>query len=172
MSLKSRFYKWLRRVVDRYLDVTFEKLPEPTKPQEQQEPHKQEPIPEDHIVRKIKTWWGDVNMSNAVIDPAYALTVSPDGKHWSKGPDSWKRGAAGPACPDFCWAMCAAAYQRPDGTWAGGKFEWLGGNARDWKNITNKYKGWIPPPAGTEMICWCYTADGNRVSTMAKARFG
>jgi hypothetical protein len=118
-----------------------------------------------HIVDQIAIWYGGVRMAGASIDYDYQLTVSPDGRNWSQMPASWRDGS-GMLFP----AICAACYQRPDGIWVGGKYEWLPRppRTRGWSNITNQYNGWQPPRPGTEMRVWAYTSIGHRVSNAVK----
>jgi len=125
------------------------------------------PVPK-HIVDEIAMWYGGVNMSGAELDPNYQLTVSPDGRNWSTMPDDWRNGR-GMLFP----AICAAAYQRTDGLWVGGKYDWLPNppRTRSWDNIENRYNGWIPPARGTEVLLWAYTTHGHRVSNTVSLRF-
>jgi hypothetical protein len=123
-----------------------------------------------HIVDEIGVWYGGVRMAGASLDPDYDLTVSPDGRNWSTMPDSWQDGS-GMLFP----AICAAAHQRADGIWVGGKYEWLprkvNAHPRGWGNIRNEYGGWVPPARGTEMLVWAYTSIGHRVSNTVKCIF-
>ena len=123
------------------------------------------PEPELHIVDQISTWYGGVRMAGATLDLKYELAVSHDGRNWSEMPDSWREGY-GMLFP----AICAAAYQREDGVWVGGKYEWLPRppRIRAWKNISNHYGGWEPPRPGTSMLVWAYTSNGHRVSNTVK----
>ena len=143
-------------------------------PQPQPGPNPEPPPSDQHIVRQIRTWWGGHRgMESARVDNNFRLTVSGDGRTWSAAPSDWPVGRAGPGCPGDCNVMVCAAYQRSDGTWAGGKYEWNRArpSTRSWANIKNGYNGWQAPPNGTRMVCWCYTADGHRVSTQAEATF-
>jgi len=120
-------------------------------------PEDPEPEPmSNHPISKISKWYGGVNMSGATLDPDYKLTVSDDGKHWSEMPDDWHKDQT----------ICAMAYQRGDGTWAGGKYEWLPKppRPRGYGNIESGYNGWIAPEPGTQVLLFAYTADGHRVS--------
>jgi hypothetical protein len=127
------------------------------------------PPKDAHIVDLVSQWFGGVRMSGATLDPAYVLTVSRDGRSWSAMPSDWTASSG-----MLLEAICAAAYQRPDGTWVGGKYEWLPKppRTRGWGNIRNGYGGWVPPPPGTEMLVWAYTAVGHRVSNVCKCVWG
>jgi hypothetical protein len=120
-----------------------------------------------HPAHMISQWWGGVNMSGAGVDPEYVLEVSPDGRSWSDAPASWPSGQAGPGSGENIASCCAAAYQRADGTWAGGKYEWLPRppRPRSYNNIVGGYNGWEAPSSGTKVLLWAHTANGNRVST-------
>jgi hypothetical protein len=120
-----------------------------------------------HPAHKISIWYGGVNMSQSRIDTDYALTVSADGRNWSEAPASWRSGHAGPGSGHDAIGCCSMAYQRPDGAWVGGKYEWLTRpvRPRNYSNIRNGYNGWVEPPKGTKVFLWVHTADGNRVST-------
>ena len=154
--------------------------PEKEQPTEPTDPGQPDPDPTpqppqgDHVVRRIGVWWGGYRgMETARVDERFQLTVSDDGRTWSAAPSDWPAGRAGPGCPSDCNVMVCAAYQRPDGVWVGGKYEWNRArpSTRSWSNIKNGYNGWVAPPSGTRMIVWCYTADGHRVSTTAEATF-
>ncbi len=137
------------------------------------EPSKPPVDTSDHPARWVTQWWGGVNMSQSRVDPDYRLTVSADGRQWSGAPASWISGRAGPGSGHDAVGCCAAAYQRADGSWAGGKYEWhvRPPRPRDWKNIRNGYGGWVAPPSGTPIWVWVHTADGNRVSTAVQLRW-
>jgi len=123
-----------------------------------------------HIVKRMGRWYGP-NLSSASTDDRFILTVSRDGRDWSAAPSDWRSGAAGAGCPSDCNVMVCAAYQRPDGSWVGGKYDWNRPkpSPRSYENIAAGYNGWQAPAPGTEIIVWCYTADGNRVSREARA---
>ena len=124
------------------------------------------PEPDAHVVQLIGRWYGGVNMSGATVDPDYVLTVTPGGRDWSEAPASWRSGHAGPGGGHDAVAVCAMAYQRDDGTWVGGKYEWhvRPARRRSLDNIRNEYGGWVAPRSGTPVLFWAHTADGNRVS--------
>lgn len=127
-----------------------------------------EPPQVQHVVDLIGVWHGGVRMAGASLDPEYELVVSPDGRSWSLMPDSWRDGS-GMLFP----AICAAAYQKADGVWVGGKYEWLPKppRTRSWANISNEYGGWVPPAKGTKMLVWAYTSIGHRVSNTVECTF-
>ena len=129
------------------------------------------PDADGHVVRRISHWFAGVNMGGASLDADYRLTVSRDGRVWSDAPPSWRSGKAGPGGGSDATAMCCAAYQDAAGNWIGGKYEWhvRPPRNRSWHNIAARYGGWQAPPVGTEVVLWAYTADGNRVSTEARA---
>ena len=124
-----------------------------------------------HPAHRITVWYGGVNMSGATLDPAYQLTVSPAGRDWSEAPASWRSGHAGPGGGHDAVAVCAMAYQRADGTWVGGKFEWhvRPGRRRSLDNIMSGYNGWLAPPSGTPVWFFAHTADGNRISNAVQS---
>jgi hypothetical protein len=126
-----------------------------------------------HPISVISVWYGGVNMSSATIDTDYRLTVSPDGRNWSEAPASWRSGHAGPGSGHDSIGCCSMAYQRPDGSWVGGKYEWLTRpvRPRSYANINNGYSGWVAPPRGTKVFLWVHTADGNRVSTAVETTY-
>jgi hypothetical protein len=132
---------------------TLDKYPEP-------------PPKPDHVIYRITQWWGGVNMSGATVDPDYALTVSAAGRDWSDAPASWRAGHAGPGSGEDAVGCCCCAYQRSDGSWAGGKYEWhvRPPRRRSYENIKAGYNGWEAPRSGTPIVLWVHTADGNRVS--------
>jgi hypothetical protein len=113
--------------------------------------------------------FGGTAGQSAEYDPRYILAVSPDGRDWSPMPDDWQ------TAPGLYPGICCAAYQRPDGSWVGGKFEWLPRppRPRNWGNIANGYTGggnaWVPPASGTPMILWVVEGNGRRRSSFAHA---
>lgn len=123
---------------------------------------------EDHVVTRITTWYGGEDMHRATIDPDYRLTVTPDGLDWSSPPMHWNE-AGRMLFP----AICAAAYQLPNGTWVGGKYEWLPRppRRRGWGNIHNRYGGWVAPRSGTRMLVWAYNSNIGRVSNTVEVTF-
>ena len=119
---------------------------------------------EAHIVTRIDTWYGGEDLSGAILDSDYKLTVSADGRTWSAAPSDW------PMKDDLNVIVCAA-YQNEAGEWVGGKYEWNRANPspRSWINIAKRYNGWVAPPEGTELTVWAASVDGKRVSTEATA---
>lgn len=128
----------------------------------------------DHVVRVIVQWFGGVDMSGASVDEDYDLVVSADGAIWSRPPSSWPVGNAGPGGGEDAVATCCAAYQREDGSWVGGKYDWLTADLRrrSFENIRDGYPGgtnaWVAPRSGTKVLLWAHTASGHRVSKMAE----
>jgi len=122
----------------------------------------------NHVINRIPHWYGP-NLSGATVDERFALTVRDDGRTWSSAPADWRAGRAGAGCPGDCTTMICMAYQRSDGSWVGGKFDWnrTPSSRRDWANVANGYNGWQAPPVGADVICWAYTDDGRRVSKEA-----
>ena len=155
-------------------DVPATPLPPPpvVDPPPPAEPPPAQPGAVTHIVKRITKWYGP-NLSNAVVDDRFVLEVRNNGRDWSPAPSDWPSGRAGAGCPGDCNVMVCAAYQRPDGSWVGGKYDWNRPkpSPRDWANVQAGYNGWQAPPAGTMMIVWCYTADGNRVSREATTTY-
>ncbi len=161
---------WWNRTIERLKRSLAKRLPWGDK----DEPGLPPPEQDGHVIRMIRTWYGGFRgMESARIDPNFRLTVSDDGRTWSAAPSDWPDGKAGPGCPSDCNVMVCAAYQLSNGAWVGGKYEWNRArpSPRSWANIKNGYNGWVAPPAGTRMVCWCYTQSGHRVSTTAEATF-
>jgi len=121
---------------------------------------------EPHIVTKISEWYGGEDLSGAIVDSRFQLTVSDDGRIWSPAPSDW------PLNGDLNVMVCAA-YENAAGALVGGKYEWNRANPspRSWSNIEEGYEGWIAPEVGTEMIVWAASVDGKRVSTEATATY-
>jgi hypothetical protein len=90
---------------------------------------------------------------------------------WSYAPASWRAGHAGPGSGEDAVGCCCCAYERADGTWAGGKYEWhvRPPRRRSYENIKAGYNGWEAPRSGTPIILWVHTADNNRVSEQVEA---
>ena len=59
--------------------------------------------------------------------------------------------------------------QLGDGSWRGGKFEWLdpGQTVKTLKNIDNGYNGWRRPARGSRVALIIFSADGQRRSNAA-----
>jgi hypothetical protein len=129
------------------------------------DPPEEPAVADGHIVRQISTWYGGENFSRATLDTNYVLQVS-DGRDWSAAPANW------PTDGDLQTMVCAA-YQNAGGKWVGGKFDWnrINPSPRDFKHLAAGYKGWVAPPAGTELTLWAASIDGKRVSTTAKATY-
>jgi len=117
-----------------------------------------------HIVTKIDTWYGGEDLSEAVVDSRFQLTVSRDGRTWSAAPSDW------PMKDDLNVMVCAA-YQNDAGEWVGGKYEWnrASPSPRSFSNIEEGYEGWVAPEDGHELIVWAASVDGKKVSTEATA---
>lgn len=168
---------WFNRLIERMKNSISKRWPwgdDSDDAGDNPQPGPQPPPSDQHIVRQIKTWWGGFRgMESARVDNNFRLTVSDDGRTWSAAPSDWPVGRAGPGAPSDCNVMVCAAYQRPDGAWVGGKYEWnrVRPSLRSWENIKKGYNGWQAPPNGTKMTCWCYTQVGHRVSTQAEATF-
>ena len=120
-----------------------------------------------HIVSKIDDWYGGKDLSGAVLDPRFKLTVSSDGRIWSAAPSDWPdeyndKGAM------RMW-ICAA-YQNEAGKWVGGKYEQARPepHPRSYSNLDG-YNGWVEPPDGTELHLWAVSRDFKRVSTEVTA---
>ena len=128
--------------------------------------------PSGHICRTLDVWFGPSH-KDAVIDERFALKVTNNGRNWTAAPSDWRTGKAGAGCPADCNVMCCAAYRTESGKWVGGKFDWNRPRPadRDWKTVKSGYKGWRAPAPGTEMVCWCYTEDGGRVSLPSTSHF-
>jgi len=127
------------------------------------------PAPDAHIVELIGVWYGP-KMAGAIVDTEYQLRVTPAGRDWSEPPASWRTDMHGRVGGGHdAVATCCCAYQREDGVWVGGKFEWLTRpfRQRSLNNIRNEYNGWRAPKSGTPLVYWAHTVDGNRVSTTA-----
>jgi hypothetical protein len=116
----------------------------------------------------ISRTYGGLNVSNARLDTRYTLSVTPNGRDWSPAPPSdWRMQ------PGLFNAVCVAFYQLPDGTWAGGKYEWLPTppRPRGWGNILNGYNGWVAPPRGTRLKLAVVESNGQRRSTIVDVTF-
>ena len=129
---------------------------------------KDEPAdPANHVITRITEWYGGVNLSSAVVDERFQLTVSNDGRIWSKAPSDWPKKDVG---GDMQVIVCAA-YQNASGQWVGGKYEWNrpDPSPRSWEHVTSGYEGWVAPPDGTTMAVWCASVDEKLVSTETTA---
>ncbi len=77
-------------------------------------------------------------------------------------PSDWPRQVNAPG-------MLCMFVERADGTWSGGKYEWLdpGQTVKSLKNINNGYNGWRTPPRGSRVATMIFSTDGRRHSNPA-----
>lgn len=157
--------QWIVNEID---DWAYEKNEERPNEQPDIKPPIDKPDTQPHpIAGKVSKWHGE-NYSGAVIDPNYQLTVSSDGRNWSAMPSDWTDGGN-----MLFPAICVMVWKRPDGSYAGGKYEWLPNppRPRDWKNIHNGYSGWEAPPSGTVVQVFAFTHKGGRASNPVEVIF-
>lgn len=112
----------------------------------------------DAITYQSLSWtFGGVDGSGAAIDSPRIgdLRMSADSLSYR-----WVAGdlAAWGMEPSTAGAMACLFVQRADGTWAGGKFDWISSNrlTRSFKNIRAGYNGWkldgIPNPCQAAFV--------------------
>ena len=113
--------------------------------------------------------WIGPNFSGAVRDERAVLhSVDIDLSsnmlylQWDPLPSDWPRQVNAPG-------MLNLFEQLGDGTWRGGKFEWLdpGQTAKSLKNIDNGYNGWTRPARGSLVAIIIFSTDGARRSNAA-----
>lgn len=116
-----------------------------------------------------KVSWIGPDFSGAVRDDRavlHSIDISRGGNmiflNWDPLPSDWPRQVNAPG-------MMCLFYKQGDGTWRGGKFEWLdpGQTAKSLKNISNGYNGWRTPPAGSKAALIIFSTDGARRSNAA-----
>jgi hypothetical protein len=112
------------------------------------------------------TWQGP-NFSGATIDPRVTLRSA----HIEGGnvrldydplPADWPKQVNAPG-------MLCLFTKQADGSWLGGKFEWLdpGQTSKSLGNINNGYNGWSRPATGAETAVVIFSTDGSRHSNPA-----
>lgn len=113
--------------------------------------------------------WIGPDFSNAVLDERAVLhSVNIDLSRnllflqWDPLPRDWPLQVNAPG-------MLNLFEQRSDGSWRGGKFEWLdpGQTAKTLKNIDNGYNGWRRPARGSRVAIIIFSTDGRRRSNVA-----
>lgn len=177
-SLDAHAARWVA-VLEAYLEQRAsepERPPvvEPGEPSEPApDPHPQPPSAVDAVAYSSLKWrWGGFNGGGAKLDSPRISNLRTDGRNltykWDVGLNVWGLGHTDPG------AICAVFFEQSDGSWMGGKFDWVSTSraSRELKHVES-YKNW--PSSGirlphTGRIAFVVTsANGKRRSNVVVA---
>lgn len=166
-NIRELAIEQLDRLADKWV-ARMEKLPpvitpEPGKP----EPGKPATTTGDEVSYNSLQWlYGGFKASGAVIDRVTLSNLSCDGRNvrynFVVGLDVWGLGHSDAG------AICAVFIQRPDGSWQGGKFDWVSTSrpSRELKHLKD-YSGWHETlPVRGKVAFVVVSADGKRRSNV------
>lgn len=171
-QLDSLTERWVY-ILEQYADYKASNRPAPA-PDTPESPGPGSDVTTADAINYSRLVWqyGDFNASNAKLDAVRISSLRTDGRNlsykWDLGLNVWGLGYNDPG------AICAVFFEQSDGSWIGGKFDWVSTSrsSRELKHVES-YKNW--PSSGIKLphtgrVAFVVTsADGRRRSNVLVA---